>query len=133
MSPTVTISGLQNISGSLSNNDLIEVSKNIGSGSYTSSNATMAQVANFISTTFPIIQAGSVSLVNQGYYNNVIIWTPIVFAKPMPNTNYAINLGYNKAALIDVFWTGKTVNGFSSSFSSAFTGELDWVVIGFTQ
>jgi hypothetical protein len=59
----VKISQLQSISGSLGNNDLVEVSQNIGINLYTSSKATMAQVADFITIPVGGVIAWMLSLV----------------------------------------------------------------------
>jgi hypothetical protein len=72
----------------------------------------------------PIIQAGSASVSTAT--SNIF-----TFATAMPSTNYSEALSTN-GAVSNLAWSNKTINGFTSSML-AFTGLIDFVVVGTTQ
>jgi uncharacterized protein YlzI (FlbEa/FlbD family) len=57
----------------------------------------------------------------------------VSFTGPMTNTNYAVSMMGTTVPLIGPTVGGKSVNGFTASFASNFSGALDWIVIPYTQ
>jgi hypothetical protein len=120
---SVKISQLQNISGSLSNTDLIEVSQDIGGGLYTSSKATMEQVADFI-TDYQGLQFGGIS--GSWFQGNPKTYE-VTLAIPYPDTSYVVTITGEDVRLWSIL--NKTVSGFVISSNSyvPFTGYVYWM------
>ena len=123
MSQSVKISQLPNISGFLGNNDLIEVSQNIGEGLYASSKATMEQVADFV-TVYQGVQFGGIS--GSLFQGNPKTYE-VILATPYPDISYTITVTGENARLWSIL--NKTTSGFmvSSNSNVPFTGYVYWM------
>ena len=120
---SVKISQLQTISGSLGNDDLIEVSQNIGGGLYTSSKATMEQIADFV-TLYKGIQFGGIS--GSWFQGNPKTYK-VILTSSYPDTSYVITITGEDVRLWSIL--NKTISSFTVSSNSnvPFTGYVYWM------
>jgi hypothetical protein len=89
-----------------------------------SASVVTASVFNNSGYNIPIMQAGS-SSVSAG--TSAIV----IFNKAMPNVNYVVSLT-GESTITGLYASGKTVGGFTASFS-IYSGNFDWIVVGATQ